>query len=229
MRRPAFVSWIEDGAGPKSRVFRDDSAYQGKLQRLEPKEADRRLQAKLAKAISRFETSDRIRAVTLANLPRQPPWTKAVDPAKVASALESFLVEEVPANPPDYELLKPLGADSIVEFVVEDYGLHSGQGRARAYVSGRARMFRLGGPVIWRDSFRLEQTAQPGLDPFRVAEEPDLFRTQFSQLLDAAAARFATELNPGGGPILRQIRQEQTGEPKGYEVDGEAGKSSLGR
>lgn len=233
VRRPAFVSWIEEGAGPKSRVFREDSSYENKLQRLEPKEADRRLQAKLVKAISRFETSDRLRAVTLANLPKQSPWTNAVDPAKVATALESFLVEEVPANPPDYELLRPLGADSVVEFVIEDYGLRSAEGRAGAYVSGRARMFFLGGSVLWRENFRFEQPRRPGLDPFRVAQEPELFRSELSRLLDAAAVDFAGELNPERAPILRQIQQEQSapkpGEPKGYEVDGEAGKSSLGR
>ena len=212
VHRPAFVSWIEDGAGPKSRVFREDPSYQGKLKRLDPKEADRRLQVKLANAISRFETSDRLRAVALANLPKEPPWTSAVDPAKVASALESFLVEHVPANPPDYELLKPLGADSVVEFVIEDFGLKSADGRATAYVSGRGRMFVLDGSELWRQSFRLEQPNQPGLDPFRVAEEPEVYRSELSRLLDAAALQFAGELNPLGKPNLGQIQQEQ---PKG--------------
>src|SRR5215831_7359833 len=225
-QRPAFVSWIADSAGPKSRVFREDATYESKLKRLDAKEADRRLQVKLAKAMSRFETSDRLRAVTLANLPKERPWTDAVDPAKVASALESFLVEQVPANPPDYELLKPLGADSVVEFVIEDFGLKSANGRAASYVSGRGRMFILGGSELWRQSFRLEQPSQPGLDPFRVAQEPELFRSELSRLLDAAALQFAAELNPDAKPNLGQIQQEQ---PKGYEVDGEAGKSSLGR
>ena len=209
VHRPAFVSWIEDGAGPKSRVFREDPSYQGKLKRLDPKEADRRLQVKLAKAISRFETSDRLRAVALANLPKEPPWTSAVDPAKVASALESFLVEQVPANPPDYELLKPLGADSVVVFVIEDFGLKSAGGRAFAYVSGRGRMFILDGSELWRQSFRLEQPNQPGLDPFRVAEDPEVFRSELSRLLDTAALEFALELNPQGKPNLGQIQQEQ--------------------
>lgn len=233
VHRPAFVCWIEDGAGPRSRVFREDPSYQDKLKRLDPKEADRRLQVKLAKAITRFETSDRLRAVSLANLPKERPWTNAVDPARVATTLESFLVEEVPANPPDYELLKPLGADAVVEYVIEDFGLKSVGGRATAYVSGRGRMFILGGSELWRQSFRLEQPNEPGLDPFRVAEEPELFRSELSRLLDAAAFQFAAELNPEGKPNLRQIQQEQpapkTSEPKGYEVDGEAGKSSLGR
>jgi len=144
VHRPAFVSWIEDGGGPKSRVFREDPSYQDKLKRLDPKEADRRLQVKLGRAVTRFETSDRLRAVALANLPKQPPWTSAVDPAKVASALESFLVEEVPANPPDYELLKPLGADAAVEFVaaeaiVLDY-LKSGRPDAKSFAEARRAM-----------------------------------------------------------------------------------------
>jgi len=105
---------------------------------------------------------------------------------------------------------------AVVEFVIEDYGLKSAGGRAAAYVSGRGRMFILGGSELWRRSFRFEQPNQPGLDPFRVAEEPEVFRSELSRLLDDAALQFASELKPEG-------------RPKGYEVDGEAGKSSLGR
>ena len=47
----AFISRIEEKAGPRSLVFRDDSSYGGKLKKLEPKEADRRLQLKLEKGI----------------------------------------------------------------------------------------------------------------------------------------------------------------------------------
>jgi hypothetical protein len=209
VQRPAFVSWIADGAGPKAGVFREDSAYEGKLKRLDAKEADRRLQAKLAKGMSRFETSDRLRAVALANLPRERPWINTVDPASVASALESFLVEEVPANPPDYELLKPLGADSVVEFVIEDYGMRSSGGRARAYVSGYGRMFLLGSSELWHESFRTESAEAPGLDPFQVGQEPELFRAELAKLLDSVALQFARDLNPEGRPNIRQIQQEQ--------------------
>jgi hypothetical protein len=209
VQRPAVISWITEGAGPQSRVFREDSTFQGKLKRLDSREADRRLQAKLAKAISRFETSDRLRAVALANLPKERPWTHAVDPARVASALESFLVEEVPANPPDYELLKPLGADAVVEFVIEDYGLRSAGGKASVYASGYGRMFILGGSELWRQSFRAADANRPALDPFKVAEEPELFRSEMAAVLDWVAVEFSRALNPEGRPNIRQIQREE--------------------
>jgi hypothetical protein len=95
MIRPALVARIEEGAGPRSIVFRDDGAYGNKLKKLDPKEADRRLQVKLAQGVSRFEVSDSLRANTLAMLPESSPWANAVHPGEVARALESFLVEEV--------------------------------------------------------------------------------------------------------------------------------------
>ena len=208
VQRPAVISWIAEGAGPQSRVFREDSTFQSKLKRLDAREADRRLQVKLAKAISRFETSDRLRAVALANLPKERPWTQAIDPARVASALESFLVEEVPANPPDYELLKPLGADAVVEFVIEDYGLRSAGGKASVYASGYGRMFMLGGSELWRQSFRAADPSRPALDPFKVAEDPELFRSELAVVLDSVAEEFSRALNPESRPNIRQIQRE---------------------
>jgi hypothetical protein len=206
--QPAFISRIDVEAGPKSRVFREDGAYRAKLKKLEPKEADRRLQAKLVKAVTRFEISERLRVTTTHQLPREAPWTNTIDPARVASALESFLVEEVPANAPDYDLLVPLGADAVVEFVIEDYGMRSEDGHAGAYVKGYGRMFRLKGrSELWRRPFELDQieTGAEHLDPFKVGKEPDLFRQALSSLLDTVAEQFAQDLSPKdrrGGPAL---------------------------
>jgi hypothetical protein len=138
--------------------------------------------------------------VTYAQLPKnERPWNNAVDPAAVASALESFLVEEVPPRvPPDYNLLKPLGTDAIVEFVIQDYGLHSANGHAGAYVAGYGRMFVLGGSQVWRQSFRLDQleAGTSDLDPFQLAKDPELFRAQLSSLLEKAALQLARGLSP---------------------------------
>ena len=205
--RPAFISRIEEKAGPRSLVFRDDSSYGGKLKKLEPKEADRRLQLKLEKgipekaigSITRFEVADQLRASTLGLLPRERPWTTVINPAAVASALESFLVEEVPANAPDYELLKPLGADVVIEFVIEDYGMRSDDGRAGAYLVGYGRMFYLeGGGNVWFRSFRADEveSGQPHVDPFKVAKDPGLFREHLTSLIKAVAEQFAKDLQP---------------------------------
>jgi hypothetical protein len=208
VRQPAFISRIEENAGPKALVFREDDAYSEKLKKLEPKEADRRLQAKLSKAVTRFEISERLRVSTINQLPRESPWTNVVDPARVASALESFLVEEVPANAPDYDLLVPLGADAVVEFVIEDYGMRSEDGHAGAYVKGYGRMFRLESrSEVWSRPFDADQieAGAPHLDPFKVGKDPELFRQAITSLLDEVAARFAQDLSPKdrrGGPPL---------------------------
>lgn len=197
--QPAFISRIEEGAGPKSLVFREDGAYSAKLKKLEPKEADRRLQNKLSKGMTRFEISEGLRSKVLSQLPQDRPWLSTVDPVAVARALESFLVEEVPANPPDYNLLVPLGADTVVEFVIEDYGMRSSGGRAGTYIEGYGRMFFIDGQrEIWRRAFRADQVSSKSqhVDPFRVAKDPAMFRAELSTLIDAVAERFAKDLNP---------------------------------
>jgi hypothetical protein len=197
--RPAFISRIELDAGPQSLVFREDRAYRAKLKKLEPKEADRRLQAKLVAAVTRFEVSERLRVNTFRQLPQERPWVNTVDPARVATVLESFLVEEVPANAPDYDLLAPMGVDSIVEFVIQDYGMRSQDGRAGAYMKGYARMFRLADrEEVWRKPFRVDQleAGAEHLDPFKVGKDPGLFRQQLTEMLDVIAAQLAQELQP---------------------------------
>jgi hypothetical protein len=208
VRRPAFISRIEEGAGPRSLVFREDSAYGAKLKKLEPVEADRRLTVKLQQAVTRFEISERLRVNTLTQLPPERPWTRVVDPARVASVLESFLVEEVPANAPDYDLMGPLGADTVVEFVVQEYGMRSQGGRAGAYVRGYGRMFTLDGrSEVWRRPFEVDQVASGAahLDPFKVGKNPGLFREAMTAMLDEVAQVFVKDLTPrdrrGGAPL----------------------------
>jgi hypothetical protein len=225
VRRPAFISRIEIEAGPKSRVFREDSAYREKLKKLEPKEADRRLQAKLAAAVSRFQISERLRANTFRQLPREErPWVNTVDPARVATVLESFLVEEVPANAPDYDLLAPLGVDTVVEFVVQEYGMRSRGGKAGAYIQGYGRMFKLKDrSEIWRMPFQVDRVAEGAehLDPFKVGKDPSLFRQAMTAMLDEISDRFAQELTPKDrkGGMLPE-GSEQTG-PDGANRPGE--------
>jgi hypothetical protein len=206
--RPAFISRIELDAGPRSLVFREDGAYKDKLKKLEPKEADRRLQAKLTAAVTRFEVSERLRVNTFRQLPQERPWVNTLDPARVATVLESFLVEEVPANAPDYDLLVPLGVDTVVEFVIQDYGMRSEDGRAGPYIRGYARMFKLKGRAeIWRHPFRVDRVSEDSehLDPFKVGKDPSLFRQQMTEMLDVLAEQFAQSLTPkdrkSGAPL----------------------------
>ncbi len=106
-------------------------------------------------AIGKFEVSERLRSQVSVALKSEKPWSNAVPASQVASALETFLVERVPALPPDYDRLKPTGADSVVELVVQEYGLRPESGRSQSYVRGYARMFLLAdGSELWRVDFQ---------------------------------------------------------------------------
>ncbi len=198
--RPAFVSRIEENAGPVTEVFRSDTTYKPKLDRekIAVAEADRRLKLKLEKGVSRYEISERMRATTFARLPKTSPWTNTVDQAQVASALQTYLVQEVPADVPDYNLLRPLGADAVLEFVVERYGVRSNQGKAGLFVEGYGRLFLLDGGKLWHRAFKIDQVDAKAatLDPFRAAKDPTLFRDQMALLVDSVAAQFAKDLSP---------------------------------
>jgi len=200
VERPAFLSWIENDAGPRSEVFQKDPSYQDRLKKLEAPEADKRLAAKLEKMVNRFEIHDRLRAGTLLRLPKEEPWTNTVEASKVASIYGSFLVEEIPAPRPDPRELKQLGVDAVVEFVISAYGMRSAKGKAGAFVEGEARMFRLDGGDIWRMPFKVDQVAQKtaSLDPFEVARDANhaLFRDQLNALLDQVSEQAAKELQP---------------------------------
>ncbi len=211
IEHPAFIARIEENAGPHSTVFRDDSSYADKLKKLDAKEADRRLADKLTNGlrdpksgqriinpITRFEIADSLRAETLSHLARTPPWTQVINPADVASVLESFLVDEVPANAPDYDRLRPLGADAIVELVVEDFGMRSENGRAGLVLAGYARLFFVqGGEAYYRRFVSDEVKAGlEHLDPFLVAKNPTLFRTRLRTMIAVIGKQLAEDLSP---------------------------------
>jgi hypothetical protein len=211
VERPAFIARIEENGGPHSTVFRDDASYNDRLKKLDRKEADRRLADKLANGvrdpktgqrvinpITRFEIADSLRAETLASLPRAAPWLQVINPVDVASMLESFLVEEVPANAPDYELLKPLGADAIVELVVEDFGMRSQDGRAGLVLTGYARLFFINGAEVYYRRFVSDEVKAglDHLDPFLVAKNPTLFRTRLRAMIAVIGKQLAQDLSP---------------------------------
>lgn len=214
LERPAFIARIEEGAGPKSIVFREDFAsYAPRLKKLDAKEADRRLTLKLEKgtdterSINRYQVADTIRANVLSELPRSAPWNRLASPTQVASLLESFLVDEVPANAPDISRLAPLGVDSIIEVVVEDYGLRSTAGKAGIYLFGYAQLYRVGGGTLYRRAFYSDElrAGLPGLDPFEVAKHPAIFSERLKSMLQLIAHQIALDLSPATRAAQRDV------------------------
>jgi hypothetical protein len=152
-------------------------------------------------AIGKFEVSERLRSQVAVALRGEKPWSNAVPASQVASALETFLVERVPAVPPDYNRLKPLGADAVVELVVEGYGIKNEAGANQTYVRGYGRMFLLAdGTELWRSDFFRSGFAQglASLDASAVQSHPGPYGDQLRVLLDATATALAQELMPPG-------------------------------
>lgn len=197
--RPAFVSWTRVEAGPYAEVFRDTRAWGDTTGGLSPAEADAKLSKKLFEGMSRFEAAETLRGKVYATLPRQEPWMSAVPPVEVSRALQSLLVTDRDNPQPDYRALGRIGADVVVEFVVERFGLKSRDGRVSSYLEGYGRMFRIDGErELWRRSYVVENTSgdDAPLAPAQLLKEPHLFRLEMNRLLDAVVDQFATDLNP---------------------------------
>lgn len=235
----AFVARIADDAGPRSNVFRDDPAYRDRLKRLDEKEGDRRLSNALAvgsfnrrknkdgkeygepellvHTISRFELADSLRSTVLSQLDETHPWDAMVHPVDVARVLESFLVQEVPANAPDYERLASLGADTVVEIVVEEYGLRSTGGRAGAYLIGHARLFRIHGGELYRRNFYSDDLSaglEP-LDPFEVRRNVQLFVDRMRQIVAGVSVQIAKDLTPEQAVAAKKVEPPKKRAPSG--------------
>jgi hypothetical protein len=215
VRRVAVVARVV--GGPTSRVFRDDPAWRGRLaeRELDDPEGDRRLALVLANgsfdkgpdgsrrlaagSISRFELAESLRAQVVSGLPRRAPWTGGlVPPQDVARELESYLVQDASGSDPDYGRLKTLRVDAILELTVEDYGLRSERARVGAFLVVTARLFRVGGPTLYRRHLVLDEVTagREGDDPFAVAKDAGLFARRVKGLAEELGRQVATDLTP---------------------------------
>ncbi len=190
VQRPAYVARLAEGAGPKAlgvQSATDASAAQ--------------LLASMNAAIGKFEVSERLRSQLAVALKSEKPWSNAVPASQVASVLETFLVERVPAVSPDYSLLKPTGADAVVELVVEEYGLRPQGTQSQSFLKGTARLFLLSdNSELWRTEFQRSGEVQglPPLDAAALVSNAGPYGDQLRTLLDATAQTLAQELSPGG-------------------------------
>jgi hypothetical protein len=190
VQRPAYVGRLAEGAGPKAEGIPGV-----------PDASVAQLTASMNAAIGKFEVSERLRSQLAVALKSEKPWSNAVPASQVASVLETFLVERVPAVPPDYSRLKPTGADAVVELVVEEFGLRPQGAKAQTFLRGSARMFLLAdGSELWRTEFQRSGEVQglPPLDGAALVSNAGPYGDQLRTLLDATAAALAQELTPPG-------------------------------
>lgn len=189
VQRPAYVGRVAEGAGPKAQGAGGADA------------SNAALSTAMNAAIGKFEVSERLRSQVAVALKAEKPWSNAVPASQVASVLETFLVERVPAVPPDYNRLKPTGADAVVELVVEEYGVRPQGAQSQTFVRGYGRMFLLAdGSELWRGEFQRSGESQglPPLDASSLQSSATAYGDQMRTLLDASAAALAQELTPPG-------------------------------
>jgi len=202
--------------GPHARVFREDPAWHARLaeRSLEDAEGDRRLALALEKGtfeklpdggkrlvahtMSRFELAETLRAAVVGGLPARQPWISMASPQDVARELESYLVQDASGANPDYQRLKGLGVDAVLEVLVEDYGLRSEQGRAGAFLVGSARLFRPDGGTLYLRRFVSDEVTfqLESADPFAVARDASLFARRLEPILAAVAQQILGDLGP---------------------------------
>lgn len=190
VQRPAYVGRVAEGAGPKAQAVAAATGI-----------SEVQLLAAMNAAIGKFEVSERLRSQVAVALKSEKPWSNAVPASQVASVLETFLVERVPAVPPDYNRLKPTGADAVVELVVEEYGLQPQGNKSQTYLRGSARMFLLAdGSELWKTEFQRSGETQglPPLDASALQPTATAYGDQLRTLLDATAVALARELTPPG-------------------------------
>lgn len=189
VQRPAYVGRVAEGAGPKAQGAGGADVSNAPLS------------TAMNAAIGKFEVSERLRSQVAVALKAEKPWSNAVPASQVASLLETFLVERVPAVPPDYNRLKPTGADAVVELVVEEYGVRPQGAQSQTFVRGYGRMFLLAdGSELWRGEFQRSGESQglPPLDASSLQSSATAYGDQMRTLLDASAAALAQELTPPG-------------------------------
>jgi hypothetical protein len=216
----ALLARVGDDAGPIAKVFRSDGAYGARLKArgLDEKDADAQLSKALtvgsfglkpgakktaglellSPSISRFEIADSLRATLVSLLPQQAPWIEVVAPGEVARVLESLLVQEAPGTATDVSRLSTIGVDTVVEIVVEEYGLRSEGGKAGAYLVGSARMYRLAGGEVYRRDF-FSDDLKAGLEPLdalAVLDDASLFASRIKQMISAIALHISKDLTP---------------------------------
>lgn len=142
-------------ADPKVEAARIDPREGRAYPTATPQEADDALAADLKKQVSAFEVEERLRTAVIGRLPAVPPWSNAMPGVEVATALDAFLVDDR-SGPPDYEVLQGRGSNTVLEIVIERYGLHRVGMKTGLYLEGYGRMFLIDGSTLWKSPLKID-------------------------------------------------------------------------
>jgi hypothetical protein len=111
----------------------------------------------LTTSMTRFVVGRRFEGGVTAQLPTG--LFQIANPTRVAEELELLLVEKGDSDL-DYEKLRKLNVDAVLEIHVNSYGLRRGaQRQVGGFSRGYAQMVTLSGSTVWRLPFDLDESA----------------------------------------------------------------------
>jgi hypothetical protein len=208
LRRPAIVSRVEKG--PTAFIARSDpgglALFPGET---DAKAVDQRIATNLGKKVSRFQVAERLRSELVRGLPTQSPWTRMVPAVDVASALETLLVESRD-EPPDFNALRSLGADAVLDIAINDFGVARHENKVGLYATITAHLFTFdGNDTLYRRTFDVDDARDGrgelapaallrGAEDYRDALEDLLQRVGQAISDDLGGRRPATSPTPAG-------------------------------
>ncbi len=160
------------------------------------KEVDEKIARALSRKMTRFQVAERLRAGLVRDLPSRAPWTHLVPAVQVSSALETLLVDHGD-DPPDFDALRPLGADAVLELAVKDFGVRRSGGRVGAWARISGHLFTLPGrDSMYRRAIELDDAREGRveIDPLPLLRAEGGYRESLEDLLGRAASSFAEDL-----------------------------------
>lgn len=181
--------------GPEVAVATRNPADNKAYPTLAPKESDERLKETLTKQVTVFEVEERLRATVMARVPEGPPWSTAMPAAQVATVLQSLLVVDR-TQPIDYDALNGAGADAALELKVNEWGVHTENGKTGLYIKGDGRLFKLPGKSgIWANTLDIDLAKDPEVEGVDViALRNGGFREALIALIEKLSTRVAGQL-----------------------------------
>lgn len=115
-----------------------------------------------------------------------------IPPAEIATAMGSYLVVEE-EKVRDYGKLRPTGASAVFELTIREFGVTDAGAPARPgyFINVSAKMISVAdGEVIWEKDVKhdgSENGTYPANLPGLCADEGNVFRSEFGELLDRTA------------------------------------------
>lgn len=210
LRKIRTIAILARTADPESNLAAVDPAgAAGFVRGAEGRAADKEIQGKLQRSMTRFVVARRFEGGVTQGLPKG--LFQLASPTRVGEALELLLVDQKDSDP-DYEKLRPLKVDAVLEVRVKELGLAkvSAQNPPGGYARGVARLVTLDGSTVWQLPFDVDESRDRGGDV-----DVKAFAADFDSMWRLTVDRLASTLGEQVGRALggRTSRPAPSGAP----------------